>query len=206
MLFGKKKPKKDKGLPDLPEYPKAMPVMSDLKKFSRPGFESPFQKETKQNLPTFPSSPANPGFAQGTIKEAVKETKKFDLPKLPDMDKPVISELGIPANQEMTIPPLRRSPKTIEMEEWTPKKAPHTIRSEKVIEDKPIYVKLDKFKNAHENLKEIKAKLAQIDDLIGTIKQAKSKEEEELAEWEREIETVKARLNTIISEIFEDNY
>jgi len=66
----------------------------------------------------------------------------------------------------------------------------------------PIYVRIDKFRNAYNNFQEIYTKISEIEELFKEIKETKQREEEELTEWEKEIEALKMRIDAINQNIF----
>jgi len=217
-MFWNKKNKGDKGrLPDLPAEPRAAPSMADYK--HTPGLQE-FDKLKRDGdeiraLPSFPDSPTKKDFTQSAIKEAVAPPTKEALPELP-RGKEVLPEL--PRGKEVlpklpTGPPLGR-PKTIEMEEWKPKQPMQTLQTipalptmgnpvKKSTGTKQIFVKLEKFQSASNSLEIVKEKLDDIDELLRTIREVKMKEDQELSSWEKEIEAIKARINSVASEIFE---
>ena len=67
---------------------------------------------------------------------------------------------------------------------------------------KPIYIRLDKFETTVESFSEIKNKIIEIESLLKQIKDIKIKEENELNEWERELQVIKARIEFIDKNIF----
>jgi len=112
-----------------------------------------------------------------------------------------------------TGPPLGK-PKTIEMEEWKPKQTIQPLPTMQTLPPtgnpvkkstgaKQIFVKLEKFQSASNSLEIVKEKLDDIDELLRTIREVKMKEDQELSSWEKEIEAIKARINSVASEIFE---
>jgi len=66
----------------------------------------------------------------------------------------------------------------------------------------PIFVKIDKFKEALANFEIIKEKLLDIDNLLKKIKETKAKEQEELDSWEKEVEDIKAKAQIIDERLF----
>jgi len=206
-MFWNKKNKGDKDrLPDLPAQPKAAPSMADYRSSPRlQEFDNlKHDKDEIRALPSFPDSPTRKDFAQSAIKEAVTPPKE-GLPELP-RGKEVLPKLP-------TGPPLGR-PKTIEMEEWKPKQPMQPLPTMQTIPlmgdpvkkstgAKQIFVKLEKFQSATNSLEIVKEKLDDIDELLRTIREVKQKEDEELSSWEKEIEAIKARINSVSSEIFE---
>ena len=66
----------------------------------------------------------------------------------------------------------------------------------------PIFIKLDKFKEAVEKFDEIKDKIQDIDDSIKQIREIKEKEEQELKLWEEEVQAIKEKAANIDSSLF----
>lgn len=198
MFWSKKK--KNRGLPDLPAAPKAIPSMKDFN-HSPPGLSKEKQEEEIHGLPSFPDSPTQKGFSQSAIKDAVSTPDaEEELPKIPAF-------------------PEEREHKLIEMEEWKPKKqiepmkdlqpslrlapAPALPPPKRIIENKPIFVRLDKFQAARDSLNTVKGQLGEIEELLKNIREVKLREDHELSAWEREIETIKARIDNVNSQIFD---
>ena len=193
-LFKKKEVKKEVDklpeLPDLPELPK-LPDLSELQQ-KTPSQESSLPKpprteqakilETKENLPSFP------GFGTGE-----------DLsPKTP----PILPE-------DIRNEPPFKERKSLEISETGPKfpgmtpsmlSGPIPTKITKKVE--PVYIRIDKFKSAVNSFQEIQNKILEIEALLVKIRETKQKEDAELREWEREIETIKARIGAIDQNIF----
>lgn len=200
-MFGKKKDS-DADLPELPMS--GAPSMRDYQRTMLPPIES--AQEEVHGLPSFPDSLMNKGFSQSMIKSAVEDEDK-NLPELPEW------------NQE----PIQMKPmRTMELDEWSPKSsmgmpsAPQrptmadalrmTAPNGQVSDKRPLFVKLEKFKEARDSLLKISEKLDQMDELLRMIKDLKAKEDEEITSWEKDIESIKARILFINKEIFENAY
>jgi len=190
MFWSKKKSDDRGGLPDLPSYPRAAPSVSDFYRRS----PSTQEEDTDEihSLPSFPDSPMKRGFSQSAIKEAVQSPEMEELPHLPSHEE----EAQFPMTHT-------QKAKVIEIEEWKPTKAPQMPSKRKIIEDKPVFVRLDKFQSAKESLEIIKEKISEIDSLLQSIREIKMKEDQELVTWEKEMESIKARISSVTSEIFE---
>ena len=190
--------KKKTGLPDLP-----MPQVVTPKKERKeeiealPSFPTTLsKKESRQELIKKAVEPEEPAFPT-TNEKPIKMTEEVPdlegLPELPEYKEKLLPSL--PA-----IPKKELRTKTREVEEWKPSK----IHPKKIIEKKPIFVKLDKFNEAKESLESVKEKLSEIDDLLKTLKDVKSKEEHELLEWGKQMEELKSRLESLTADVFED--
>jgi len=199
-MFGIKKKNMSGELPELPAS--SAPSMRDYERTMLPPIES--QDSEVHGLPSFPDSLMNKGFSQSMIKSAVEDEDK-NLPELPEWNEQPIQSKPVrtmelnewPSN---SAPPLRqnRSPmrEPIRMSLPTPQAG----------EKRPIFIKLDKFKEARDSLITISEKLDQMDELLRMIKEVKAKEDAEITDWEKDIESIKARILFINREIFENAY
>ncbi len=210
-MFGLKKKEESGGLPDLSS---SLPNIRDYQRPQLPAFQ-PLNEEREEihGLPSFPDSPMNKGFSQSIIKSAIEEEDK-NLPELPEWN----------SKPQEEVQPQR---KTIEMQEWNPSQQSNfplsRVNEERIpripiqqesqfqksnlAESKrPIFIKIEKFKESKESLTKIADKLDQMDELLKMIKDVKAKEDAEITEWEKDIENIKARISFINREIFENAY
>lgn len=187
-LFRKKEEKKDLSkIPELPPLPE-LPPMTEIPSLRSLAVSK--QESEINNLPSFPRSPSAERFSQAAIKQAVSDSGEEAQEGMLD------EESSIQAfPQKLQINPPKEGPRTFEMADFKPEK--------KTLKAEPLFVRIDKFESALDNFNEIKKKISEIDRLLKDIKEVRSKEEAELAGWEREIETMKARLDSIDKEIFE---
>ena len=199
-MFGMKKKNNEGELPDLPLA--SPPSMRDYERTILSPIESKQGEIEIHGLPSFPDSLMKKGFSQSMIKSAVEDEDK-NLPELPEWN-----------HEEMQTKPVR----TMELNEWSPKTIPQ-IHERQILKEepaeslinqtnnkRPIFVKLDKFKEARDSLMKISEKLDQMDELLKVIKDFKTKEENEIGGWEKDIESIKARIVFINKEIFENAY
>jgi len=83
-----------------------------------------------------------------------------------------------------------------------PKEAPATPQIKSFPKkDESVFIKLDKFQNTMEAFRDISQKIKEIEDLLLKTKEIKSREEKELEDWEREIDAIKLKIETIGREI-----
>jgi len=205
-MFGFKKKDKMSELPDL--MPSA-PSMRDYQRVQLPPIEPlSEEKEEIHSLPSFPDSPMSKGFSQSAIKSAVGEPERENSDEMKEWS----------ANPK-DLPPMPRSPRAIEMDEWSPQtmsmpreemRLPpppmHLSNSSSTDSKRPLFVKLDKFREARDSLAKISEKLDQMDELLKMIKEVKAKEDEEITSWEHDMENIKARISLVNKEIFENAY
>jgi hypothetical protein len=199
-MFGNKNKKKK--LPDLPPSMRTTPSIRDYKGLDLEPVQMgpPLENEEIHGLPSFPDSPMKKGFSQSAIKEAVKtEDPEKNFPNIPPFHE----------EDEMPLLPHHNEPRINEMEEWKPQipQVPEPARMpQRTTSNKPIFVKLEKFREAKESLDDIKLKLNEMDELLKMVKDIKLKEDSEIMNWEKEVEKVKSRISSINSNIFENAY
>lgn len=203
-------------LPELPEFPK-LPKMPKLS-------ESPPSKSQKtppeiiqppqlsgqpkpgipeiKSLPPFPDSMGE-DFSQEAVKSAISPPPSIqEKPKIMKGKRTLeIAEWEEPKFSQ-TAPRLPKMPKGKKIRELsTQPSVPITIpKISKKIE--PVYIRIDKFKSAVQSFQEIQDKLSEVEELLKDIREIKHKEDEELREWEQELEIIKARIDSIDNNIF----
>lgn len=66
----------------------------------------------------------------------------------------------------------------------------------------PIFIKIDKYREAMANFELIKKKLSETSSLLDKIKDTRKSEEEELNAWAEELESIKAKIASIDTKVF----
>jgi len=173
-------------LPELPELP-GSPELPDLPEMTRE-----MNSEEISELPSFPDNSMGNDISHHAIKTAVsppelspiiqksKERRTMEIseplktPRLPSIAYPVTPQIPTPPQTQVHTPKIKE----------------------------PVYIRIDKFKSAVSSFQEIHNKILEIEDLFKGIKELKQKEDAELNEWEREIETLKMRIDSINENIF----
>src|SRR3989344_1357414 len=145
----------------------------------------------KHGLPSFPDSPQERGFSQAAIKEAINNN---DMEKYNSEYETIKS--GPPTNI-----------RTIEMKEWEPEYKLQDPSKDPLIEKmrsfsqrqkgSEVFIKLQKFTTAKKALIDVESKVDELEKMLKKIREVKMREEQELSAWEREISTIKARIETI---------
>src|SRR3989338_8901607 len=180
--------KKSHSLPDLPPYPPSVQMPKSSGSYGEDSSPQVEEHETEEDssiheLPSFPDSPMQRGFSQSAIKEAVI-TDQPDTQEMPKVTFPKsnyrIQELQNPISEEaLSYPPIRSK------------------------EGKAIFVKVDKFQTALSSLETVRSKLNEIEDLLKRIREVKNKEDQEISSWETEMENIKARIQSVMVDIFD---
>ena len=216
MGFFKKKKESKEPAQDIPKLPPLPEVPSDRGPANIRDLEN-IQEQKPTILPNFPNSSLGEKINQDTIKQAInKEEPKAQIQQSA-LQPPLSQPPQFPAQppiQKIEQPPKQTSqeiqePETagnkisevhsIEMSNWENER--NQIKPQ-IKNSEPLFIRLDKFEHAVSTFNEIKLRLSEIDSLLKNIKSIKLKEEQELNEWEKEMETIKSRLDQIDNEIF----
>lgn len=73
----------------------------------------------------------------------------------------------------------------------------------KSMEDKAIFVQIDKYKEAIDTLEMIKEKLKTSQTILNELNELKRQEDAEFAEWQSNIEEIKEKLSVVDNNLFE---
>jgi hypothetical protein len=228
--FNKKKEDEDiprlPELPELPDLPESLSSPSELPAESLPNvppglpeIESrslivPTEKELE--LPELPYD-GTPDFEKEAIKQEINDPQvSLGYTQLPSLAR-------VPATRMMNTPTRISPPKIMPVSTRTfkpsmierriepdfdlePKRTLElspsrmSVASTKKIE--PVFVRLDKFQMTLQTFEEIKAKIEEIEEVLRKTSEIKVKEEQELSEWEREIQVIRSRIELIDRNVF----
>jgi len=176
-LFKKKEKKQE--IPRLPELP-ALPELPDVPK------TEDFSDEKISELPSFPNDSLGDKFSQNTIKEAVSGKKRVEEVEANEFAGEGIGMRG------MRKPLVREGTER----EFFPKV------EQKMMEEEPVFVRMDKFEEGSKEFEEIKEKITEIEKMFRDIKEIKEKEERELEFWKEEIRNIKEKIERVDKNIF----
>jgi hypothetical protein len=146
------------------------------------------KKEAAPQAPPFPEI------------KAIKDTVNPEFPVFPDLPK-----------TEAMVPPFTFEPIKIYPPPFPSTALPvfkpvteEMSREETAVTKlrEPIFVKIDKFKDALTHFEIVKKKLRDTTEMLDKIKEMRAKEDEELELWAKEVEAVKERLETIDRKLF----
>jgi len=171
-----------------------------------------FSKEKKRevskiNLPHLPELPSSnnfnfpelPNFPESPELPAIETNPMPNLPEFPTSESLEQQEikgaltppLGFQKSGFSSFKPFSES-----------FESPVYHSTEKSRINEPVFIRLDKFQMAIETFEEIINKVNEIESLIKKTKEIRRQEEEELNVWEKEIETIKSRMNSIDQSVF----
>jgi hypothetical protein len=193
-LFSKKKKEglDIASLPDLPEDNINFSSKDELPALEENPEIANLPEIESNALPTLPNSQTGRNFNQEAIKSAVTEPPKIN----PSFEKSKFAPLKqtAPDLENKTMAPSIREPRTVEItDNFSPQQ---TKKAE------PVFIRLDKFQTTVETFEEIKNKIIEIEELLKKTKEIKQQEEQELNDWEREIQIIKSRIDAIDKNIF----
>ena len=190
-LFDRKKEVKEKGsvLPELPELPNLSDSnQSDFEDvtMSEP-YEFPDSNKEIKELPSFPDSDFGDSLSQEAVKSAIKTPeRKLTM----DFSEHNSNEFITPEEKTVQGPP-----EIMNTESFEPNAQTRVIKE-------PVYIRIDKFKFAIDGFEEIKEKIGEVEKYLQKIREQKRREDEEMHEWEKEIEAIKTRIESIDNKIF----
>jgi hypothetical protein len=195
-LFGKKDKEETPSLPDLPETDDiVLPSSKNLP--TEPPKIPEIEVDKLPELPKMEKS--NPPEKQIKDKIYSPEVSEPDFSPSNQNNQMQKSNFESPETPPRISPPVKKTPRAVEM-------APSMLNQdfEKPFTKKaePIYVRLDKFEETITAFEDIKTKIKEIEEILQKTRDIKQKEEEELMEWEREVQVIKARIDSIDKGVF----
>ncbi|MEK6919239.1 MAG: hypothetical protein AABW73_04345 [Nanoarchaeota archaeon] len=66
----------------------------------------------------------------------------------------------------------------------------------------PLFVRIDKFESSIRDFEDISIKIKRVEELITDIKELREREDREFSEWEKDLQIVKSRLDSIDRTLF----
>lgn len=201
-MFWNKKADKD-SLPDLPPLKSPLKPAFDIPKSSPPmpqheDVDDEQEPTETHGLPSFPDSPLQKGFAQSAIKDAISQSPLEN----PDNESIHPSSIKTMEMDTPEVPAPLRQPQSFTLEE-PPEHSYVAPRKPLVRGQQEIFVKLDKFNTSYRAITQISKKVEEMDGALRKIREIKLREEQELAAWEKELSSLKARLQEISDTLFE---
>ena len=188
--------------------------------FRRKSKEEP--ASSLSELPTLPNTPMFPDMQKSGLnlpenKKLTLESSKQQFPILSssgkNLNNAIVREIDNQEDEEIR-PYFPKKPAAIEMDQERKSQShPAQFSSKPMFIQKqdfkqqnkePIFVRVDKYKTAIGKIQETKHKLMEIERLLGNIRELRMKEEMELQEWNREIQSAKAKIDSADKMLFSD--
>ena len=137
-----------------------------------------------------------------------KKSKKIEFPKFPDIPRfepivpryePTLSRI----KQEVENTPIEE-PDRINLPERKPVLAEkHIVTRPPVEAGKPIFVKIDNYKEALEILEEIKRKVREAENIFDEIEKIREDRDKKLDAWKADLAKIKEKLMSVDKKLFE---
>jgi hypothetical protein len=157
------------------------------------------KKEAKKELPEMPMLPEMPSFPE--LPKEKEEPLLRPLPSFPPMI-PIVPK-PFPQMEQIRVPVRPMVQEISEERETRMPEMPAPMRMPEMIRrEEPIFVKIDKYREALADLEMIKRKLHETSSLLEKIKETRSREEEELNIWIEEINVIKEKISLIDKKLF----
>lgn len=179
-LFGKKEKKETFDFPELPKLPELPSLDSSDKQDVKSGFPQ---------LPNFPRNNFDNKFARNSFKDLAtgeKEEKEDEANEFGSFEKS-IKTMPRPLENKLVM-------KNFQTKEF---KEEHEFK-----EKEPIFIRLDKFKEAQHIFETSKKQLTEISRILNETKAIKEKETESLSKWEKELQEIKNQIEKIDRDLF----
>lgn len=155
------------------------------------------RKKTEDNkiLPSLPEFPKLPGENLPFYDEQLHENKDFQSsPSKSDFSKsPATPDFF---EKKVISPRFDKD----EFDELTPRRSPLTLEKK---DDKPVFVKIDKYRESMKTLDSIKSKIEEADELLKNLTKLRQDEERELEDWQNTLNEVRQKLLKIDKDLFE---
>ncbi|MBI5391638.1 hypothetical protein HZB00_01415 [Candidatus Woesearchaeota archaeon] len=141
--------------------------------FSSKKKDSEMSNSSIPPLPEFPSMPE-------------EETAEFPAYE------PTISDIKQEVSKEETVIPVRER-----------KVVPTLVAHAPVSEEKPLFIKVEHYKEAMHAIDALKERIVLAERILGSLEELRSQEEQKLEAWKNEIQGLKEKLLTIDQSLFE---
>ena len=156
-----------------------------------------FNKKKKEErmlpLPEFPKLP-EPNFP--FYDEQVDTSKDFQKPQ--EFRKIMPSE---DFSFEKAVPSVSMEKEDMSFEDFAPRRSPMTNIERH--DDKPLFVKVDKYKESMRTVESVKAKLEEADSVLKNLTRLRDEEDKELQEWQSSLNEIREKLMKVDKELFE---
>jgi len=199
-LFSKKgdKEKSYDKLPELPQLPKTL----NFGQYQNTGMASErkptFAQVPPTSLPSFPQSDNGNRWSMQAVKDAVEDHPSPSYNDYEDEE-----ETTIPQNYDPKQNNAHYLENSGDKEVGGPRTQTYSSAPQPPIRKEPLFVRIDKFETALKNFEDIKTKVKHIEELITEIRELRIKEDKEFQDWERDLQTIKSRMNDIDKTLFD---
>lgn len=162
-----------------------------------------FKKDKDLKELRFPEAPM---FFPDLPSEAVNEEHIPSFPGLQPISMNSMSSMN-PISLMNNLPPLSplqttNAPNITPQLSITTRKEMMAPQTEMAKLREPVFIKIDKYREAMANFEFVKKRLQETSSLLDQIKDTRKREEEELNEWTKEMEIIKTKIDSIDKKVF----
>ena len=127
-----------------------------------------------------------------------KRSEELELPKFPDLPE----EPSFPTAYEQEFAAPEESPDEFGIPERRQERPMFEPVERRSIE-KPVFVKIEQYREALDNIEAIKTKVREAEELLSRLDQLRSQEDKELQNWHDNIGRIKDKLLSVDKKLFE---
>ena len=167
------------------EVPLTLPELPKLPEFPKLDEDHDSDDKIVHKLPSFPTTSIGNKFSQNTIKEAVSGKKEEEVFDANDFELPEDYEEIQKMHQPLRKPMTREIGPSI-----------------KKGEGEPVFIRIDKFEESLHVFEKAKHQIKEVEKLLKDIKKIRTKEEDELEFWEKEMQSIKNQVEKVDQDIF----
>lgn len=125
--------------------------------------------------------------------------QKKEKNSFPELPKPEFPNYESQINVREKIPPLVKN-----SEEDNSYKRSIPTRRVDIIGDKPLFIKMDKYKEAINDLENAKKRIKEAEHIFNELERIRAEEDQEIENWKIEMEKIKMQLLEIDKKLFEE--
>ena len=153
------------------------------------------KKKKEERILPLPEFPRLPNESSSTFYDEQINDKKDMFQKSQEFKKIIPTE-----DFSFEMPRSKFEKEEMDFEELAPRKSQLTFEKR---EDKPLFVKVDKYKESLKTVESIKTKLEEADNLLKKISRLREEEEQQLQEWQNNLEEIRQKLIKVDKNLFE---
>ncbi len=161
----------------------------------------------KEKVPEIPPAPSLPEIPE--LPRQINELPSFPQNMKENINREMVKSAvdDIYSDKDVNVEELPRDFDFDDIEEKIPP-LPNQSRVQEISQSierelkEPIFVRIDKFQKSQKDFEQIKKKMKEIESVLGRIKEVKSKEDDEISSWSRDLEMMKSKLSEIDENIF----
>jgi|SRR3989338_5993881 len=158
--------------------------------FSKKKEERPVQNLSNVTLPSHPDLPEFP--------DTEGETISTPIPEFPNYQSSIANiKNAVEEDEDFQMPSKEVK------EQKVMSTVSSSVESPFVGEDKPLFVKIDKYKEVLNHLRLLKDKIEETEEVLKAIEDVRSQEEQKIEDWKRDIQSIKEKLLNIDNKLSE---